>query len=191
MTLPIFTKTAFEGQQLVLRGFSAEDVVKVVDYWHSATPEFLDGMGADPAKLSTREATTNKFRTAVHGTVPRTHVGMTAELDGRFVAYSNAYIDDAGVAYPHVHVLDPTLRSRGVISLLFKHALDVYFKHFELPKLMLLTSPGNVGINTLLQKFGLQPRTEHIEKPSGMARPGAFLVYELTPQSWEKAHVAG
>lgn len=191
MTLPTFVETSFGDHQLVMRGFSAADVERVVDYWHSASPEFLEDMGADPAKLSTRAATTEKFRAAIYGTVPRKHVAMAVELDGKLVGYSNAYINEPGVGYPHVHVLEPELRSRGMSSLLFRHAMDVYFKHFELSVLVLLTSPGNVGINTLLQKFGLVPRTEHIEKPSGMARPGTFLVYEVTPQSLEKVDAAG
>lgn len=186
VTLPIFLQTTFGNQQLVLRAFGADDVVKVVDYWHSASPEFLHGMGADPAKLSTREATTSKISTAIHGTTPRTHVAMAVDLDGRLVAYSNAYVDEPGVGYPHVHVLDPSLRSRGLSSALFRHALDVYFKHFALSKLMLMTSPGNVGVNTLLQKFGLKPRQEQVDKPSGMSRPGIFLVYEISSGAWQQ-----
>jgi len=171
----------FRSHKGQIRAMREEDVPKLVAYWHESSPDYLVQMGVDLTKLSSREATERKFLGAIAGDGPRKHVAMVVELDGRLIAYTNAYVDDEQTGYPHVHVLDPELRRHGLARQLFATVIRLYFEHYKLRKLILQTNPENVGVNAMLQSFGHEPRQLQDDNPSGMARAGLFNVYEITP----------
>jgi RimJ/RimL family protein N-acetyltransferase len=163
-----------------VRELAETDLPAIVAYWHDSPRAYLESMGADPGKLSSRDKTEEKFRSALPGApLPRRHVAMAIEIDSRLVAYTNAYVDEGLVGHAHVHILDPVLRRQGLGSTLFLRALSVYFEHYGLRGLVMLTHPDSQGINRLLQSFGLRPQLIEDQNPSGMARPGSFNRYQM------------
>jgi RimJ/RimL family protein N-acetyltransferase len=164
----------------VVREISEPDLVAIVAYWHESPLAYLESMGADPRKLSSRAETEARFRSALPGAPsPRRHVAISIDLGSRLVAYTNAYVDPELKGHAHVHVLDPSLRHQGLGTTLFLRVLMVYLEHYGLSGLVMQTHPDSKGINRLLQSFGLRPQLIDDQEPSGMARPGPCNLYEI------------
>jgi RimJ/RimL family protein N-acetyltransferase len=168
-----------------VRELAQSDIPAIVSYWHESPPEYLQSMGADPSKLTSRAKTEEKFSSALPSadstgaSAPRRHVAIAIELGERLVAYTNAYVDDDRKGHAHVHILDPELRRQGLGSTLFLRVVALYFEHYGLNALVFQTNPDSHGINRLLQSFGLQPKLIDDQNPSGMARAGLFNWYQI------------
>jgi RimJ/RimL family protein N-acetyltransferase len=175
-------RVRFGDAELVLRDVEERDIDPIVGYWHDSDPAYLDGLGIDRSKLISREASRERFLTFLDDSEQRARAAFVVTLAGCLVAYTSINFWSPREGAVHVHVLDETLRHRGVSSLLFVRALELYFRKFQLTRLVLQTSPSNDAINGLLRKFGLEPRRTFLDQPDGLGRPGEFYVYELRPE---------
>jgi RimJ/RimL family protein N-acetyltransferase len=177
----------WESRRGCVRELADPDLPALVRYWHESPPEYLESMGVDLRKLASPAATEARFRDALPGALgPQRHVALAIDVLDRFVAYTNAYLDDRRVGHAHVHVLDPALRRRGLGSQLFRRVLGLYFEHFRVTELALQTHADNPAIERLLQSFGLQPQLVHDPDPSGMARAGLFHQYRIVADDVSK-----
>jgi RimJ/RimL family protein N-acetyltransferase len=163
-----------------VRELAQSDIPAIVTYWHESPLAYLESMGADPNKLTSRTKTEEKFSSALPSAPsPRRHIAIAIQLGARLVAYTNAYLDDERKGHAHVHILAPELRRQGLGSALFLRVVALYFDHYGLSALVFQTNPDSTGINRLLQAFGLQPKLIDDQKPSGMARSGLFNWYQI------------
>jgi RimJ/RimL family protein N-acetyltransferase len=172
---------------MVLRDVEEPDIDPIVGYWHDSDPAYLDGLGIDRGKLTSREASRKRFLTFLPtDTGPRERAALVVTLAGRLVAYTSVNFWNSSEGAIHLHVLDDTLRHKGVSSVLFVRVLEVYFHKFQLTRLVMQTSPSNDAINGLLRKFGLSPTRQFLDKPDGLGRPGEFCVCEVRPEMLSK-----
>jgi RimJ/RimL family protein N-acetyltransferase len=175
-----FFDFALGSLQGSVRELAEPDVAAIVTYWHESLPSYLEAMGADPRKLTSRAKTEEKFRSALPSAPsPRRHVAIAIELSSRLVAYTNAYLDEDRNGHAHVHILDPELRRRGLGSALFIRVVALYFEHYDLSALVFQTNPDSTGINRMLQSFGIRPTLIDDQNPSGMARSGLCNCYRI------------
>ena len=99
-----------------LREMQGSDIDFVINYFHSASPEFLNGMGADPNKLPSIE----EWRKLLLGQLKKP---LTSKefyyiiwiIDQEPFAHSNINgIKYGKEAYMHLHIWDGSKRRKGM-----------------------------------------------------------------------------
>lgn len=177
-----YLRTRFQGMELVLRDLEEADIPALVEYWHDSDPGFLQAVGVDLSKITTREETRQRYLSMLPSPPGEERSRrLLVVADGeRPLAYSNINIRSPQEAYAHAHILDPRLRNQGLASNLFLSLTRIYLHHFGVETLIFQTAPENEPVNRLLQRFGLTPRRVHMPQPDGMSRPGDFNLYQLS-----------
>jgi RimJ/RimL family protein N-acetyltransferase len=168
-----------DGKALVIRDMERGDVDALVDYWHSATPEYIRSIGALPDKLRSRPDTAAIFLHSLEYQPGQPGRATFVVQHGQeVIGYTHLNIDDRLTAYAHVHVISSRARRRGLGRLLFRAMIGV-FASCGIERLYFQTAPENRDVNNLLAKFGLTAEPIHLDLPDGMARPGRFNLYEI------------
>jgi RimJ/RimL family protein N-acetyltransferase len=93
---------------------------------------------------------------------------------GRLVGFTNLLRKTATDNYSHWHILDPAARAGGISSAVYVTRLDLYFGLFPIERLIHQTRVTNTGVNRMLDKFVPIAKTEFVERPDGLAKPGEF-----------------
>jgi len=170
----------FYGLKVTLRDLEEGDIETIVDYWHESDPAFLQSLGVDLNKLSSKEETRRRLWSSLAADQsPPSRAYFVVTAGDELLIYTNLNFASAEEACAHFHVLKPGLRSKGVSYFLFPEAIRVFFERFPIQKLVMQTSPHNEKINRLLRRFSLTPQRAFLEKPDGMARAGEFNIYEI------------
>jgi RimJ/RimL family protein N-acetyltransferase len=174
-----YFSTDWQGAALIIRDLEPRDVPVLVEYWHGNTDDFIRSIGALPEKRGSREATTAMFEEALTSADrERGRRIFVVTYRDEVVAYALLNITSKENAYAHAHVVRPEWRGQGMASRLFGGMIETFLAQ-GVERIQFQTSPENLAINGLLQKFGLHYREIDIANPDGMARPGRFFSYEL------------
>jgi hypothetical protein len=94
----------------------------------------------------------------------------------RLIGFTNLLRKTATDNYSHWHILDPALRAGGISSAVYPVRLDLYFGLFPIERLIHQTRITNTGVNRMLDKFVPIAKTEFVEQPDGLAKPGEFHI---------------
>ena len=101
-------------------------------------------------------------------------------LGGRLIGFTNLLRQTETVNYSHWHILDPALRAGGISSAVYPTRLDLYFGLFQIERLVHQTRVTNTGVNRMLDRFVPIAKTELVERPDGLAKPGEFHMRYVT-----------
>jgi hypothetical protein len=95
-------------------------------------------------------------------------------LEGRLIGFTNLLRRSEMENYSHWHILDPDVRAGGISSAVYPTRLDLYFGLFPIERLVHQTRVSNTGVNRMLDRFVPVAKTEFVERPDGLAKPGEF-----------------
>jgi hypothetical protein len=101
-------------------------------------------------------------------------------LDGRLAGFTNLLRKTPEENYSHWHIIDPADRAGGISSAIYPTRLDLYFGLFPIERLVHQTRVTNTGVNRMLDKFVPVAKTEFVERPDGLAKPGEFHMRYVT-----------
>ncbi len=103
------------GVNVSVREMQLDEVDLVIDYFHSAAPEFLETLGVDPTRLPDPVAWRGLFADEFERPVEtRGRLLVIWESQGDPVGFSSAdKIVIGAEAYMHLHVLEPDHRRHG------------------------------------------------------------------------------
>jgi RimJ/RimL family protein N-acetyltransferase len=161
----------------------------MVDYFVGAEPEFLRGMGVDPARLPAREAwlaaaLADQRRPAAQ----RERVYLAWLVDGELVGHSSASHLEPGVqAHVHRHLWRPGLRRAGAGSELFARSIDHYFERLELARVVCEPYAANPGPNRTLARLGFRLVRRYRCVPTNIAFEQEVARHEITREEWRAA----
>jgi hypothetical protein len=158
-----------------LRDITSADIPTIVDYWIFAPDEHLTSLGVDRQRIGTQEDIYRRFANAIRtDDVGQSNIALGITLDERLVGYTllNRYSND--VNYSHWHIIVPNLRAKGLSSALYPHRIGAYFELAPISQLIHQTRTTNIGMNRMLDRFVPVSETKFVEKPDGVANPGAF-----------------
>jgi RimJ/RimL family protein N-acetyltransferase len=155
---------------LTVREMMGSEVDLIIDYFHNATPEYLETLGVDPTRLPPTQA----WRDRLHreGELPfdqRSVVAIVWLSDDRPVGFSTSdkirYGEQANM---HLHVAEPGRRHQGVGVECVRRTVDFYFEHLKLKRLFCEPNAFNVAPNRTLQKAGFKYLKTHMTVPSAL-----------------------
>ena len=95
-------------------------------------------------------------------------------LEGRLIGFTNLLRRNEMENYSHWHILDPDVRAGGISSAVYPTRLDLYFGLFPIERLVHQTRVSNTGVNRMLDRFVPVAKTEFVDRPDGLAKPGEF-----------------
>jgi hypothetical protein len=101
-------------------------------------------------------------------------------LDGRLIGFTNLLRKSPTENYSHWHIIDPGDRAGGVSSSVYPTRIELYFELFPIERLVHQTRTTNTGVNRMLDKFVPIAKTEFVDRPDGLAKPGEFHMRYVT-----------
>jgi hypothetical protein len=159
------------------------DLDTIVDYF-SRPDTHLDAL-LDRAKMPDRAGLRARYaswkRTGDPGQMSSVFALRLADGAGsRLAGFTNLLRKTDADNYSHWHILDPAVRAGGISSAVYPTRLDLYFGLFPIERLIHQTRISNTGVNRMLDKFVPVAKTEFVEKPDGLAKPGEFHIRYVT-----------
>ncbi len=144
--------------RLSVREMKLDEVHRIIEYFYSATPEYLEMMGVDPSRLMSPGAWVARFQSEF--ALPfeeRQLFPVIWLLDNDPVGYSSCdRITFGACANMHLHVIEPEQRRKGIGSECVRQSVEIYFRTFRLRQLFCQPHALNVPAHRTLQKAGFK-----------------------------------
>jgi hypothetical protein len=151
----------------------------IADYFHRPDAH-LDTL-IDRTRLPDRAALRGRYAFwAYAGDPAQMNSVFALRLDGRLIGFTNLLRKTPEENYSHWHIIDPADRAGGIASAVYPTRIDLYFELFPIERLVHQTRVSNTGVNRMLDKFVPIAKTEFVERPDGLARPGEFHMRYVT-----------
>jgi RimJ/RimL family protein N-acetyltransferase len=165
---------------LSVREMQAADIEHIVQYWLSADPAFLQGMGVDLSKMPTQtqwiEMLTQQLSQSYQ---EKQSYCIVWERDGQPTGHSNVNkIVYGESAYMHLHLWNSAIRQKGMGTEFVKMALPWFFEKLHLKILYCEPYALNPAPNKTLEKIGFNFVQKYRTTPG-------FLNFEQEVNRWE------
>jgi RimJ/RimL family protein N-acetyltransferase len=174
--------------QLSVREIQQQDIEPLVNYWMTATPEFLTGMGVDLQKMPRPEEFTMMLNEQINTPLKdkKTYCIIWLE-DGIQVGHSNvSKIIFGEEAYMHLHLWNNASRKKGNGTAFVKLTLPYYFENLQLKKLCCEPYALNPAPNKTLKKVGFTFIKKHTTIPGILNFEQEVNLWEMTKEQFEK-----
>lgn len=164
-----------------VRDVEAADVPVLNAYWQGLSDDDIARMHIDRGQLRASEV----FLARVGETIVTPHAKRLAdpliwELDGRAVGFTTlTNIERGKQAHIHLHLIDPSLRGKGLGKQWFALSLKTYFRRHNLEKIVCEPASGNPGPNGLMASLGIRPVRNYVTKPSPLCVEHEVTRYEI------------
>jgi RimJ/RimL family protein N-acetyltransferase len=165
---------------LSVREMRQDDIELIIQYWLSADPVFLAGMGVDLSKMPSKE----EWNKMLHEQLSQSYKEkksycMIWLVDGEPVGHSNVNkIIFGEEAYMHLHLWKPGKRKKGFGVELVRKTIPWFFQNLQLKKLYCEPYALNPAPNRVLEKVGFSFVKEYRTTPG-------WLNFEQSVKRWE------
>ena len=153
-----------------VRDLLPEEVTLIADYWTTSSDEHLNSMGADPAKLPSREQFIGMLSRQL--SLPlnqRTAHPLLWLIDGQPAGHCNInQIQYGNEAHMHLHLWEKTSRRRGIGTWLVKKSIPVFLRDFALKRLYCEPYALNPAPNRTLEKAGFRFVKSYVTVPGSI-----------------------
>jgi RimJ/RimL family protein N-acetyltransferase len=139
----------------------------IIDYFQSASPEYLNTLGVDPSRLLERAQWKARFEHLFARPIEeRNFFAIIWEIDGQPAGWSSAdKVVFGEEAYMHLHVIDPARRRQGNGTFFVRESANIYFDTLRISRLYCEPHALNVAPNRTLQAAGFKYVKTHETVP--------------------------
>ena len=139
-----------------VRPLTKEEIHLIISYFHSATPDFLRGMGADPNKLPNKTEWTQTIEKEIDLPLEEKKLFYLFWIqDNKPIGHSNlTSLHFGSKGSMHLHLWNSISRKKGLGLNFLKQCLPYYFEHFKLKTLICEPYALNKAPNAILPKLG-------------------------------------
>jgi RimJ/RimL family protein N-acetyltransferase len=158
---------------LQVREMTLPETDLIVDYFlRRSTPEHLDMLGIDPARLPRPAVWQQGFRREYELPIEeRTGLFLIWLCGATPVGFSSCDTILFGEsAYMHLHVTEPQRRRQGIGTACVRDSVNIYFDRLRLERLFCQPNAFNVGPNRTLQKAGFRYLETYMTTPGPINR---------------------
>ncbi len=150
-----------------VRPMQFADTHLIIDYFHSASPEFLNTLGVDPSRLPERKQWQAIFeRVFARPIEERNFFAILWEIEEQPAGWSSAdKIIFGEEAYMHLHILRSDKRRAGNGTFFVKESAKIYFDTLRISRLYCEPYAFNVAPNRTLQAAGFKYIKTHETVP--------------------------
>ncbi|MGA2521198.1 MAG: GNAT family protein [Acidimicrobiales bacterium] len=173
-------------QRISVREMHRSEVEMRIRYFHDASDRYLLDLGVDRTLLPTPAQWRALHEQDMARPLPeRENYLVVWELDSRPVGFSSLnHIVFAEHGFMHLHVVDPTLRGRGLGTEFVRRSAAMYFEVFELQRLFSEPNACNVAPNRTLQRAGFRYLFSHETVPGPINFRQVTTRWVLDPPPW-------
>lgn len=156
------------AQGLSVREMLLEEVGIRISYFHGSSDEYLRILGVERFQLPAPDDWLRFYEEDYQRPIrERASYSLVWELEGKAVGFSTTdRIDFGNEAFMHLHVVEPTLRNRGLGTMFVSRSVRRYFEVLELQRLYCEPNALNVAPNRTLQRVGFRYLFSHESRPS-------------------------
>ncbi len=171
---------------LQVKLLSGDEIPLIVDYWTSASPEFLKGMGADPQKIPTKNDLSDMLQNVVAAPFNEKKALATIWfINGIPSGHCNVNAIEYGKsAFMHLHLWKGASRKKGFGSTLVKMSIPFFFEHLSLQLLYSEPYALNPAPNKTLDKIGFTFEKRHRTIPGSLNFEQEVNRWSLTKEDW-------
>lgn len=171
-----------------VREIQKTDIELITQYWLTADPEFLTGIGADLKKMPSKEEWINMLTEQISQPYTEKKSYCTIWLvDSKPFGHCNVNkIKFGEEAYIHLHVWDLEFRKRGLGTKLVKMSLPYFFKNLQLKTIYSEPYALNPAPNKTFDKAGFTFVKEYITFPGFLNFEQPVNLWELTVEQFKK-----
>lgn len=175
--------------ELSVRELTEADIDFIINYWLNADETFLNGMGADIAKMLSQVQWKRMMTEQISQSYKEKKSYCVIWLsDGQPVGHSNVNkILFGEEAYMHLHVWKADKRQKGIGESLVKLSLPYFFDNLQLKKLCCEPYALNPAPNKTLEKVGFTFIKEHITIPGILNFEQPVKLWELTENNFRNS----
>ncbi len=165
---------------LSVREIQQSDIEPITQYWMSAAPAFLTGMGVDLSKMPSKEEWITMLSEQLAQSYPeKKSYCIIWQIDNKPIGHCNVNkIKFGEEAYMHLHMWNSDGRKKGMGTELVKMCLPYFFGNLKLKKIFSEPYALNPAPNKALEKAGFAFVKEYITIPG-------FLNFEQPVKLWE------
>lgn len=164
------------------------DIQNIVEYWMSASADDLKRMGADAAKMPSREKFAESLKKIFATPDANKQTGYVMWLvDDKAVGFSslkNVVFGESGEI--HLHMWDASLRGKGYGPILFSLGVQHFYKQFQLKRIKCEPSSTNPLPNKMFAKIGYQLVKTYTAASSELSLVCELNQYNVTLEQTEK-----
>jgi RimJ/RimL family protein N-acetyltransferase len=144
-----------------------QETARIIEYFHSATPEHLEILGVDPTRLPPATQWRRLYEQMFDQPVEQRNSFLVSWFhDDQFVGFSTADKISLGQhANMHLHIAAPSLRKQGIGTECVRQSAQLYFETLRLRQLFCEPNAFNVAPNRTLQKAGFKYVKTHMTVP--------------------------
>ncbi|MCB0572293.1 MAG: GNAT family N-acetyltransferase [Phaeodactylibacter sp.] len=168
-----------EKKMLSVRPLQQNDIQMLADYWFTAEPEFLTGMGVDLEKMISRDSFTAMLEEQLNKPMEEKRSYAIIWLEhGRPIGHCNTNPTFFGdYAHMHLHLWGRQDRKKGLGASLVKMTLPHFFDSLQLRRLVCEPYALNPAPNRTLEKLGFVLEKEYVTTPG-------FINFEQPVKRW-------
>lgn len=176
------------NENIAVREITSEDIPLINSYWQNATPEFLLGMGADPALLPDSDA----FSKMLHHQLTLSNAEKQSYctiwlMNDKPVGHCNVNkIIFGQEAYMHLHLWESDNRQSGLGAAFVKLSLPYFFDKLQLKILFCEPYALNPAPNKTLERIGFDFVKEYITIPGSFSFEQPTMRWEMKWRSFNK-----
>jgi RimJ/RimL family protein N-acetyltransferase len=165
---------------LTIRELQQQDITPLTQYWLTADPAFLTGMGVDHSKMPSKEEWIKMLSEQLAQSYPeKKSYCIIWQVDNKAIGHCNVNkIKFGEVAYMHLHMWNTGYRKKGMGTALVKMSLSYFFENLKLEKIFSEPYALNPAPNKTLENAGFTFVKEYITIPG-------FLNFEQPVNFWE------
>jgi RimJ/RimL family protein N-acetyltransferase len=144
--------------KLTVRQMTINEVGIRIDYLHSASNEFLNKLGVDPAKLPSKDDWLRQHEMdEARPLEKRLNCQLLWLVDDQPIGFSSAdRIEFGEQANMHLHILDARNRKAGFGAECVRLSAALYFDLLKLKRLYCQPNAFNIAPNRTLQRAGFR-----------------------------------
>lgn len=171
-----------------VREMQEEDIEQIVDYFVSASPDFLVSMGVDINKLPDKHAWIELLNEELNKTYEEKDLYYIVWLaDDQPIGHSNVNkIQYGKKAFMHLHLWNGNNRKKGSRSWFVRKTLPHYFEHLALDTLFCEPYALNPAPNKTLLKFGFELDGNYETVPGVINFRQEVNRYRMTREQYEQ-----
>jgi RimJ/RimL family protein N-acetyltransferase len=167
---------------LSAREMQENDIALITNYWLSAEPLYLKGMGVDLNKMPNKE----QWKSILTEQLNQTYIDKKAyctiwEMDGNPIGHCNVNkIIFGQEAFMHLHLWHREKRIKGMGVELVKKSLPYFFNNLQLKTLYCEPYALNPAPNKTLPKAGFEFLKEYVTVPGYLNFEQKVCLWQMT-----------
>lgn len=178
------------ADSLSVRELQERDVEPITSYWLSSSPEYLEAMGVDIAKMPSRDEWHSFISEQLTQDYPdKNSYCIVWEVNGKAIGHSNTNkIIYGEEAFMHLHIWDIENRNKGFGEAFVKMTIPYFFKNLKLKNLYCEPYALNPSPNKTLEKIGFELVKEYLTVPGWLNFEQPVNLWQMSLERFTKMH---